>query len=177
MPGKTDKYAQIAYLDVDVPDGGTLTYELLQIAQFLIGAPKMGLILHRWEVDFSDFIKSALAKGAGAFYECSAALTISNLMSSVSYRYPEVLQVMDRHNWYSTAVAHEVGQSIGTIDWSDLPGGGILIPADRLYLAGTCTDVDATVTLSSRIWYTTVELTAQDYLELVEQRTILQPTV
>lgn len=172
---KNDKFAQLAYIDVDIPDGGELTYQLLQIAQYSVNAPKLGIILHRWEVDFSDFFGHANSKGAGT-WDCSVALTISNLMSSIHYRYPEVLQVLDKFLSYSTAVGRIWDKSIERLDWTNLPGGGILIPADRLYLAAQCDDVDAVVTITSRIWYTVVELTAQDYLELVEQRTILQPT-
>lgn len=172
---KQDKFAQIAYMDVDIPDGGALTYQLLQIAQYTVNTPKLGLILHRWEVDFSDWYAHANSKGAGA-HDCSVALTISNLMASIHYRYPEVLQVLDQTLAYATAVGKDWINMIQRLDWTSLPGGGILIPADRLYLAAQCDDVDAEVTITSRLWYTVTELTAQDYLELVEQRTILQPT-
>lgn len=172
---KQDKFAQIAYIDVDVPDGGTLTYTLLQIAQYAVNAPKLGLILHRWEVDFSDFFAHANAKAAGN-WDASVALTVSNLMASLNYSYPEVLQVLDATLNYSTAVGKNWMEMIKRIDWTNLPGGGILIPADRLYLAASTDDVDAICTFTCRLWYTVVELTAQDYLELVEARTILQPT-
>lgn len=173
---KLDQYAQLAYMDVTVPDGGTLTYKLLQIAQASVQAPKMGLKIHRIAVDFNAFDVRVNNLGTANSYYSTVALTVSNNPTTFSYSQPEVIYAHTRSTILKTAVGFSYGnEAILEKDFTTFPGGGILIPADRLYMGAVSTDLDAAVSYSMRIWYTAVELTAQDYLELVESRTMLNP--
>jgi len=175
MAEKVDQYAQVAYLEVDIPATGALTFSLLQISKFALDVPKLGLKIARLEIDFSDWIASVHAHaGANTLDNCGAGLSVSNLVPDMSYARPEIIAVQNMTSYFGTVVGIDFAlDPIVKADFTTFPGGGILIPADRLYLAGQCTNVGAIITLSARMWYTVVPLDAMGYLELIESRSIL----
>jgi hypothetical protein len=176
MPSKMDEFAQIAYLDVTVPAAGTLTFKLLQIATPSIQAPKLGLIISRVEFDVYAWMAACLAHaGAATMDACSFGLSVSNLVTSISQDRPEIIYAANKVCYFGTNVGvNFTMESIVRADFSTFPGGGILIPADRLYLCGSSDNVAAAANkITARMWYTAVELDAQKYLDLIEQRTIM----
>lgn len=175
MAEKVDQYAQVAYMQVSVPAAGTLTFALLQISKFALDVPKLGLKIARLEVDISGWITNVLAHaGAATVDNISIGLSVSNLVTSLSYSNPEVVYVQADTAYFGTNVGVDFKiDPIVKADFTGFPGGGILIPADRLYLAGSSTNVGAITTVSARMWYTVVPLDANGYLELIEQRSIL----
>jgi len=54
-----------------------------------------------------------------------------------------------------------------------MPGGGLIVPPNPLYLGIKGTGLAAAQAVSCRFWYTTIELTPDEYWELVEARRII----
>lgn len=175
MAEKVDQYAQVAYMQVTVPIAGTLTFALLQISKFALDVPKLGLKIARLEIDVSSWIANCLAHaGAATIDNLSVGLSVSNLVSTLAYSNPEVVYVQANSCYFGSNVGVDFKiDPIIKADFTGFPGGGILIPADRLYLAGQSSNVGAATTVSARMWYTVVPLDANGYLELIEQRSIL----
>jgi hypothetical protein len=175
MGEKVDQYAQVAYMQNTIVAAGTLTFALLQISKFALDTPKLGLKIARVEIDISAWMNQLIVHaGAGTSEDLSVGLTVSNLVSSLSYVNPEVIYVQAAKSYFCTAIGTVLDMDpIIKSDFTGFPGGGLLIPADRLYLAGSMSAIGAAVTISSRMWYTVVPLDANGYLELIEQRSIL----
>jgi len=58
-------------------------------------------------------------------------------------------------------------------DFSDLPGGGILVAPNPLYAMAQAVGTSAATTSWIAIYYTYMQLTADDYWQLVESRRII----
>ena len=59
------------------------------------------------------------------------------------------------------------------VDFSTLPGGGIIVPPNPLYLAAKGLGLGAAQSVSVRFWYTNIALKPEEYWELVESRRII----
>lgn len=175
MAEKVDQYAQVAYMHHQVPIAGTLSWTLLQIAQFALDAPKLGLKIARVEFDIYEWIANCLSHaGAASIDTLTVGLSISNLVAAITQDRPEVVYAASRTCYFGTNVGVNFSvDPIIRVDFTTFPGGGILIPADKLYLGGSSDNVGTATDITARMWYTVVPLTAESYLELIEQRTIL----
>jgi hypothetical protein len=57
-----------------------------------------------------------------------------------------------------------------TKDLSTIPGGGLLVPPNPIYIFAEGAALTNAVTLSCRMFYTSVDLKADEFWELVEMR-------
>jgi hypothetical protein len=53
-------------------------------------------------------------------------------------------------------------------DYSNLPGGGLIVPSVNLYLAALGTSLGVAIYARSTLFFTYLQLKADDYWELVE---------
>lgn len=166
---KVDKYANMAYLAVLETAPATLTFAKLQIATQSLMDVKYGLLINRLDIEFSSWAYfNSTADGV------SVGLTVSDGISDLSLERPEVLVVQ---TWgrldYGAAATGQIVTSPVTRDFSTMPGTGILVPADRLFIGILDVGASSACRAWMRLYYTTVELTTEDYWQLVESRSMI----
>jgi len=165
----SDKYANIAYLEVTESAANTLTFAQLQMATPMIG-DKYAIIIHRAELGFA---------GWGSFNsstdQVNMALCLSDRLTDITdLSQAEVL-------FYQQIIRMDLGAAAsGTWvlqpnlrDFANLPGGGLLVPGDRLYAAIVGTGMAAATVMRMRLYYSVLPLQAADYWELVEARRLM----
>ena len=54
-----------------------------------------------------------------------------------------------------------------------MPGGGIIVPADRLFIGIASGGAAAAQAASMRLYYTVMELAEVDYWQLIEARRVM----
>lgn len=165
----TDVYANMAYLAVLESAANTLTFAKLQIAYPSLLDKKYGLLINRCDIEFAS-LSTLDASGEAV----DIALTVSEGISSLSLANPEVLirEKFSRFDLGAAASGVFVEFPL-TRDFSTMPGGGILVPADRLFVAVKGTSLNAAMNAWIRLYYTIQVLSSEDYWQLVESRTML----
>lgn len=158
---QTDKYANVMLGSVTESGANTLTFS--QMPQVTTLLEKKAFLLSR-----IDYVKNdaLLAANTDAL---SYGLSLSNQWTSPSLAEPSII---DHHSWvvvdHGAAANAIVASGIETYDLSTLPGGGILIPTRPLYLYAMGTNLGGASTIRVKIFFTIIELTPQDYWDLVE---------
>jgi len=166
-----DVFANIAYLDATESVAGTLTFAQLAMSSNLIGE-KYAIIIHKAEArqhnPYSDFNSS----GDVARY----ALTVTNSITDITdLAQPEILFYADIARVDLGAAASGLFISRPWIrDFMDLPGGGLLVPADRLYLGVQGVGLANVLRMSMRLYYSVKQLSTEDYWELIEARRVMR---
>lgn len=166
---RKDTYANIAYLSQVESAANTLTFKTLSIATSSLLDKKFGLLINRCDLEFSA---PNIFDTSMDFFQ--TALTVSDSIADLGLSRPEVIlrQVWRRVDFGAAASGAVVEYPI-VRDFSTMPGGGILVPADRLYIGVLGSGCSAAGTGIIRIYYTVVELNSEDYWQLVESRRIL----
>lgn len=171
MAGKvtTDRFANIAWLTVTESAINTLTFSTLLLANNLL-SEKAAIVIHRADLVIRD-TNNILSSGD----QTVVALTLSDRMTDIeTLNAPEILfnhWIIGIQDGAATWDYHEEMPIIK--DFSSLPGGGILVPADRLFLAIQSTGLALQMSAQMRIHYTVMPLNVQDYWELIEARRIM----
>lgn len=166
---RKDTYANMAYLACVESAAATLTFDQLTIATSSLLDKKYGLLINR--ADFEMFPFSTLNSDTDSF---TVGITVSDSITDLALSRAEVII---RQGWQRTdfgVAASGALQLKPTVrDFSTMPGGGILVPADRLFIGVVGVGTATAITGVCRLYYTVVELSADDYWQLVESRRIL----
>lgn len=165
-----DVYAQLALLSVLESAPVTLTFKKLETG---VGVTeKIAWILNKVEY----FIGSPTA----AIFNGTDDLLLFGLSVSNGWATPSMVEetIIDlnefsRRDFGAAASGGFMVQPI-VKDLSTLPGGGILVPPNPLYLWAKGSGLAAAETVFARIWYQILEMAPQDYLELLQARTVLE---
>lgn len=164
-----DQFANIAYLTVTEAVAGTLKFARLEMANNLL-TEKAALIIHRAEI-FLD--GPSLMNGTGDY--AIMGITLSDRITDLSdLSQPEILISMTLARAdFGAAASGFLEQKPYLREFSELPGGGILVPADRLYIGIKGSGLTAVAAASCRIYYTVKPLDTADYWELIEARRVM----
>jgi len=167
---QTDTFANIAFLSVTESAANTLTFAQLQLANTLM-AEKAALIIHR--ADF--FIQGGPSNFNGAGDKQSMAITLTDRLTDISdLSQPEILFMIERQRWdFGAAASGFLNDEPSVADFNTMPGAGILVPADRIYIAAEGTGLVNPSTVSCRLYYTVKPLDTADYWDLIEARRIM----
>lgn len=159
-----DQFAQRAFISVVESGANTLTFEELTIARDT--SRRQAFVIHRVEYLMSQ---SILANLAAADDVINVGLSLSNGISSISWDRPEIL---DRQ--YLSYGYANIAQQPLLSDFTNYPGGGIIVPVKQLYGFAQGASLVGAITVEVRIWYTTKDISREDYIELVEMYDILK---
>lgn len=165
-----DLYSQIAYVATTESAANTLTFNGLTVATNVL--QQSGMIIHRVEYALST---AGIANITAAGDSIEFGLSGSDSLSSISLADPEVYD--DNRLLYHALGAPASGsiQRFPLVkDLSTLPGGGRLVPADRVYLYVVGVSLAAAVSVNARIHFTIVDLDASGYLELAQSLRVLK---
>jgi hypothetical protein len=164
-----DKFANIAYLTVTESAAGTLTFEQLQMATMMMDA-KYAVLIHRAEFYFGAY-SSLNSTGDKVTF----GLTVTDRVTDLAdLSQPEILffNVTERLD-FGTAANGNLLVKPSQVDFTSLPGGGLLVPADRLYLGIQSSGAAAAMQVKMRLYYTVMGVSVEDYWDLVEARRIM----
>lgn len=169
MAKQTDKFANKFYGRVVESAANTLTFAEIQTNVDVFS--KKAWILHKLEWFFGSTERSKLDATDDVI---TAALTSSNQLSSLSLDNAGVIDLFEISVDFGTAVGFEQFISPIARDFTPLPGGGLIIAPRPLYLAVKGTSLANALTVAVRGYFTALDLTADDYLELVDFYRIVQ---
>lgn len=161
--GKRDQYANIGYGVVTMSAANALTFSQIQFAVGLFQG--IAILLHRvlWRPT-STSIRELVA-ASDALY---LALTTSNRLANiVDLSEPAIVAAL---SLIGKGVATENQELPLISDFTMLPGGGKLIPANPIYVAAFTEGAAAASSIRCQMEFTFVELSAADYLELIQSQ-------
>ncbi len=161
-----DRYANVAHIKVVESATGTLTYKKLETGISLF--EKVAWVIAR--IEYYWLAAGYAASGDGV----KMGLTTSNNPPALT---PDEVAIVDltktRRVDMGTAASAIVDVSPIIRDFSQLPGGGLIVPPNPIYLAVIGVNQAAVVTMECRIYYTGVQLKGDEFWELVEARRII----
>jgi hypothetical protein len=160
-----EKFANVAYVTVTESAANTLTFSKLEtgIAPF----EKRGWIINRIEWSFGINVTTFAANDD----QLTVALTASNTITSLTLGDNAVLDMMVfKRIDIGTAGSGMFVATPFVKDLSTVPGGGLLVTPNPIYIAAKGTSLPDVATCSCRFYYTSVDLKADEFWELVEMR-------
>ena len=148
MAGIKDRYANKAYISVTESGANTLTFSEIQTGMAMF--EKVAWLIHRIEWWIGDVARQELTAVTDFL---TMALVGNNTMASLSLGDQAVYDII----------------RLGVVDMGVAASGGGLIIAPRpLYAAVQAGGFAAAAIVSARIYFTYLELKAEEYWELVE---------
>lgn len=168
--GVGDKYANIAYLNVTESAANTLTFAQLQLATTLI-SEKAAVIIHRAEMFLVNTLNAITSSGDYT----DVGISLSDRVSAIhALDEPENLFFWRTQRFdFGAAASGQFVHDPQVLDFTQLPGGGILVPADRLYI-GICGSGEAAANSAQvRLHYTVKPLQVAEYWDLIEARRVM----
>jgi len=147
-----------------------LTFEQLHFGLSI--KDKYGLIIRKIEFAIAQGTVSLMTATADAV---SCALVRSNTITDLSLSQP---QVIDRADFvrmdFGTAGSAQFWESPPLVrDFTNMPGGGLIVPPDPIYVAMDSSGLASAGTLTTRIFYNLAQLKPEEYWQLVESMNII----
>jgi hypothetical protein len=169
--GSRDIFANVAHIQCVQSAANTLTFKKLETGVSLF--EKIAWVIHAIDYHLTDPY-DALAAAAD---QIEAGVTTSDQPANLNL---DQVAVIDKIMWRFQAWGTPANAIVhfGPIRryFTDLPGGGIIMPPNPIYLAVDSGSVGAAMTVDVRIFYTQKSLRAEEYWELVEARRIISST-
>lgn len=165
-----DLYSQIAFLNVTESGAATLTFNGLTIATNVL--QQSGMIIHRVEYEFNGATLAILNSTSDTW---QFGLSGSDSLTTISLQDPEVYDEnrIIRVDLGTAGTGMFVAMPI-IKDFTNLPGGGRLVPADRLYLFLVGSGTASAGSMNARVHFTITDLNAESYLELAQSLRVLK---
>lgn len=169
--GGGDQFANLAVIKVVESAANTLTFKKLETGISLF--EKIAWIIQR--VEYYSQILATVFDGTGD--KLTVALTSTDQLTSLAFENNALIDHLSiqRSDWGAAATAILQMQPL-VKDFTNLSGGGIIVPPNPLYLGAVGSGLLAATTSWCRIYYRTIELTPDQYWELVEARRIISST-
>jgi len=164
MPA-AEKFSNVAYIAVTESAANTITFDKLEtgIAPF----EKRAWVISRIEY----FFNVSAANFAAANDNLKFGLTVSNSWTTPGLAENAIIDynIYKRVDW-GTAATGAIYEMPITKDLSTIPGGGILVPPNPIYLWAVGESLPNAMTVNARFYYTSFDLKADEFWELVEMR-------
>lgn len=167
-----DAYTSQAVFNVTESGANTLTFEKLETGLSIYD--KIGWVISRIEYKIGGL---TLAQFNGTGDTLTFALTMTNTLTALAADNPAVLfqRAIVRHD-IGTAASGLLVDNTWNADYSTLPGGGLLVLPNPLYFGVVGASLAGAATIVCRIFFQALELTEQDYFNLVQARQLLVST-
>ncbi len=159
--GKRDTYANRAYGEVQMSAANTLTFSAIQMAVGMFQGIAMLIHQINWRPAISSIREIVAAADSLQF-----AITSSNRLTSlVDVSEPAII---DQKHFIGVGANVAMEKEPYVTDWSMLPGGGKLIPANPLFIGAQTGGFAAAATVRCEILFTFIQLADRDYMELIQ---------
>lgn len=162
--GRQDVYPNRALFNVTLSAANTLTFQQIRFGMGLFQGT--AIIVNRidWHLDMVT-VHEIITNGD----EVRMALTNRDDITALAMDNMNVLAMNE-----VTAIV--VGTVVGIMhfrnpivqDFSNLPGGGLIIPANPLFIGAVSLGITAAITVQAVMYYQTKVLADADYIELVQ---------
>ncbi len=169
MPAKKDLYDQFMWLAVTMSAVNTLTFGQVTLGMSIF--EYAALILSRIEYVFGW---SHMPEMIVAGDHIEMAITGSDSLTDLTLVQPEVYDEcqVDVHASGTPASASLFVQPI-IHDFSTMKGGGLIVPAQNVYIGMNTAAFASAGTCVARVYYTVKSLSATDFIELVQRLRVL----
>jgi hypothetical protein len=167
-----DAFVNVAYLSLVLSAANTLTFKKLDvITGALLGAKQYAMLIER--VEFHATIGTMQEFTADGDH-LTIAITVADGLTGIGADKPEVIAQwsLNRHD-FGTAASAQFIEKPAIRDFTNLTGGGLLVPADRVFLASMSLGLASAASVAARLYYTVVEMGGQEYLELLQMRRMI----
>ena len=163
---KKDLFVNRAIQRVTMSAANTLTF---QQVNFAVGAFQgVALLVHRliYHVGYT-----AIDEILGADDLFMVAMTTSAQIADIRLTHIEVVDQWEMFAYISGTPANEI-PTFNRIesDFTSLPGGGLILPANPIYIAMSSSGLVVAGTCDVEIMFTFRELSDADYIELIQSR-------
>lgn len=163
-----EKFANQAYLSVTESGANTLTFSKLETGVSIY--EKVGWLISR--IDY--FFGLSVANFGATADAIRFGITVSDVIASML---PGMSSVVDL-NMITRTDLGTAGSGMFTRepfikDFSNLLGGGLLVPPNPIYIGAQGTTLTSAMTISARLFYSVVHLKTEEFWELVEQRRMI----
>lgn len=164
-----DEFSNFAIIAVTESAINTLTYKKLETGISL--NEKVAWIISRLEYFFSPF--SATTFNA-ANDDLSYGLSVSNQLAAVNLQETSIIDFnyISRDDLGAAASGFYHMQPF-VKDFASLPGGGIIVPPVPIYAFAKGSGLTAAATVYVKLFYTLLNLSVDQYWQLVEARRVL----
>jgi len=168
----TDNFCSQAVFQVTETAANTLTFDKLETGISVYD--KIGWVIARVEIPLTKATYD-LFDGNGDILEMG--LTATNTITAFTDTNPAIYvhRTLMRRDVGTPAVSFFVDTTI-VQDFSTLPGGGILVLPNPLYLATKGTGLSGASTVTVRVFFKAIDMNDQDYFNLVQARQLLVST-
>lgn len=167
--GSTDKFANYAIIQCQESAANTLTFKKLETGISL--NEKVAWVINRIEYVIEEL--------NATFFNATGDLIVYGMSLSNTFTTPVVGEttIVD----YNRILRQDLGAAASGFfdyqpkvkDFSQLPGGGIIIPPAPFYLYVMGGGLTAPAKVTARMHYTMLQLAVDEYWELVEARRVL----
>jgi len=164
-----DQFANYAIISVSEPAANTLTFKKLETGISL--SEKVAWLINRIEYILSP-LNAATFNGDGD--ALLFGLSVSNAFATPGLIETTIIDYnsVARHDFGAAASMHWDHMPM-IKDFSQLPGGGLLVPPTPLYLYAMGVGLTAATATVARLYYSLLPLAVDQYWELVEARRVL----
>lgn len=165
-----DKYANIGYADVDESAANTLTFSEIETGVSMF--EKNAWVIHEleWWVPTSS-VALLLAYPD----TITMALVASNKLSSIHLNDAAVIDMYEiQYHEQGTEANYLLTEMPVRRDFTNLPGGGLIVTPRPLYVAAQGNSLATVSTIRLRFYFSIVSLKAEEYWELVEARRLVE---
>ena len=163
---KRDMFINRAMLRCTQTGTNVLTFAQLNFAVGVFQG--IALVINRIEYHVSAAAFQGVVENTDNF---QVALTMSNQITDITYARPEVI---DSRQVFGHLTG--VGANLQLVDnrikteLSSMPGGGLLVPANPIYLAMASAGLTSFKFVDVVVFFTFKELSDSDYIELMQSR-------
>lgn len=163
-----DQFPNYAVITAVESAANTLTFKKLETGYDLLS--KMAWVLHRVELFMSQ--NATFFNGTGDSLQIGLART--NTIASLLLSDPNLVALWQvRREDLGAAASGGWVVNPHIMDYSTLPGGGLLILPSPLYAAIVGTGLSAAATAIVKLFYTVRQLKDSEWIELVEAQRLL----
>lgn len=167
MPVK-EKFVNQAYLAVTESGANTLTYSKLETGISIY--EKVGWLISRMDYQFVYSHAQFGTEGDSLDF----GLTASDAMAAVDISQSAVIDYNRIYRAEAGTAATGFPMEVPfTKSFADLPGGGLLVPPNPIYIFAFGQGLVGAQLVKARMFYTVVSLKAEEFWELVEQRRMI----
>lgn len=165
-----DQFTNI--FDIACSESAANTLTFVKMSQGVDIFNKVGWVVSRLDYYIGSLVAAEFNGDADSL---DWALCVSNSITTLNdLANPAILDFhrLQRIDFGTAAAAWYMIQPF-VVDFSSLPGGGLIIPPSPLYLGVKGTGLVSANSVAVRGYFTQIELKADQYIELVEARRII----
>lgn len=162
-----DRYVQYASINVTESAANTLTFQQLTTGGMLF--ERRAFVIHR--IEYNLDLGTHLVDESDSII---VGMSVNNTLGTISQSDPNLIDYREfRVINLGTAASGAAYHTPFSIDFSALPGAGLIVPSHPIFGYVQGTSLSSAVSLGIKFYFTLVELSAEEFVELVEAMRVI----